>query len=64
MSETATPGSKSPSAPSDIYHTALVRALIFQVFFVLLASLILDGGTTILKGLQNADASGFSQPNV
>jgi hypothetical protein len=27
-----------------LYHTALVRAFLFQVFFVVLASLILDGG--------------------
>lgn len=29
---------------TSLYHTALVRAFIFQVFFALLASLILDGG--------------------
>lgn len=29
---------------SDIYHTALVRAFLFQVGFALLACLMLDGG--------------------
>lgn len=29
---------------TGLYHTALVRAFIFQVFFALLACLILDGG--------------------
>ncbi len=29
---------------SDVYHSALVRAFLFQVFFALLASVMLDGG--------------------
>lgn len=29
---------------SDVYHTALLRAFLFQVFFALLAGLMLDGG--------------------
>lgn len=29
---------------TGLYHTALVRAFVFQVFFALLACLILDGG--------------------
>ncbi len=29
---------------SDVYHSALVRAFVFQVFFALLACRVLDGG--------------------
>ncbi len=42
MSETNS--STAIPSPPNVYHTALVRACIFQVLFVLLASLILDSG--------------------
>lgn len=44
MTEPVTPTIQTSSPASDVYHTALVRALLFQVFFALLASLMLDGG--------------------
>jgi len=33
-----------PKQTSDVFHTALVRAFLFQVAFALLACLMLDGG--------------------
>lgn len=41
---TASPDDARPKQSSDVYHTALVRAFLFQVLFAVLASLILDGG--------------------
>ncbi len=41
---TPTPDDVSRKQTTDVYHTALVRAFLFQVLFAVLASLILDGG--------------------
>ena len=44
MPTTPPPHDVPPKPTSDVYHTALVRAFLFQVLFAVLASLILDGG--------------------
>ena len=41
---TPPPDDVPPKPTPDVYHTALVRAFLFQVLFAVLASLILDGG--------------------
>ena len=44
MTEIDSPQSSPQSAVSDVYHSALVRALVFQGLFAVLACLMLDGG--------------------
>ena len=44
MSEIATPPSHREWPPADEYPEALKCAFVFQVFFVVLACLMLDGG--------------------
>ena len=44
MSETATPPTTRELPPTDGYQEALKVAFVFQVFFVVLACLMLDGG--------------------
>ena len=44
MTETVSPQSRPESQVSDVYHSALVRALVIQGLFAVLACLMLDGG--------------------
>lgn len=42
--DTPSPQEMTTRATTDVYHSAIVRALIYQILFAFLASLILDGG--------------------